>query len=122
MAVIATKRNHVYAYEPQAGDTHVQTLVRTATERYVLGTQPIENYADALAWATAIADQLVGPVTLLPITTAEFLNANRAQFETRTLIGRTHRSGSTHRHGNPVGISIDRHPISYRSWSDRWKV
>ena len=43
MAVIKTKLNFVYAYEPLPGDTHVLTLIRSPTERYTLTTQPAQT-------------------------------------------------------------------------------
>jgi hypothetical protein len=81
MSVIKTNRSIVYAYEPEADDTHVQTLVRSPTERYVLTTQGIDEYQQAVESAVAIADQMDFPLTVLPITAAEFVNANRERLE-----------------------------------------
>lgn len=81
MAVIKTKANYVYAYEPQAGDTHVLTLIRSPTERYVLTTQPIEHYADTVAWAVSMADVMAQGITIMPISCTEFLTANDARLE-----------------------------------------
>lgn len=81
MAVIHRKRNMVFAYEPQAGDTHVLTLIRSPSERYVLTTQPIEHYADTVAWAVSMADVMAQGITIMPITAAEFLTANNARLE-----------------------------------------
>ena len=81
MAVIKTERNFVYAYEPLADDTHVVTLIVSPTERYVLTTQGIEAYDDAVAWAVSMADQMAHGITVLPISGPEFLTANRARLE-----------------------------------------
>lgn len=81
MAVIHTKRNMVFAYEPQAGDTHVLTLIVSPTERYLLTAQGIEAYADAVAWAVSMADQMAQGVTVMPISCTEFLTANNARLE-----------------------------------------
>ena len=81
MAVIKTKLNAVFAYEPQAGDTHVLTLIRSPTQRYVLTTRPIEEYADAVAWAVSMADQMAQGITVLPVTITEFITATQAQLE-----------------------------------------
>ena len=81
MAVIKTKANYVYAYEPQAGDTHVWTLIVSPTERYVLTTQGIEAYPSAVDWAVSMADLMARPITILPISATEFIAANRAQLE-----------------------------------------
>ena len=81
MAIITTARNHVYAYEVQADDTHVQTIIRSPTERYVLTTQGIEEYQTAVAWATSMADEMAHPLTVLPISAPEFMQANRARLE-----------------------------------------
>ena len=81
MAVIKTKRNFVYAYEPEAGDTHVLTLIRSPTERYVLTTQGIEHYANTVAWAVSMADVMTHGITVLPIIGTEFITANRDRLE-----------------------------------------
>ena len=81
MAIITTARNHVYAYEPQADDTHVQTIIRSPTERYVLTTQRIEEYQAAVAWATSMADGMAHPLTVLPINAPESMQANRERLE-----------------------------------------
>ena len=81
MAIITTARNHVYAYDSQADDTHVQTIVRSPTERYVLTTQGIEEYQAAVAWATSMADEMAGSITVLPINAPEFMQANRERLE-----------------------------------------
>lgn len=81
MSVIKTKANYVYAYEPQAGDTHVSTLILSPTERYVLTTQGIEAYQAAVNWAVSMADVMARPITILPISAAEFIKANRARLE-----------------------------------------
>ena len=83
MAVIKTTRNFVYAYEPQAGDTHVQTLILSPTERYALTTQGIEQYDAVVAWAVGIADQMAHGVTVMPITATEFIKVNRERLEKR---------------------------------------
>ena len=81
MAVIQTKSSFVYAYEPQSGDTHFLTLVVSPTERYVLSTQSIEAYPAAVDWAVSMADIMARPITILPISAAEFIAANRARLE-----------------------------------------
>ena len=81
MSVIKTKANYVYAYEPQADDTHVWTLILSPTERYVLTTQGIEAYQAAVNWAVSMADVMARPITILPITAVEFIKANRARLE-----------------------------------------
>ena len=81
MAVIKTILNFVYAYEPLPGDTHVLTLIRSPTERYVLTTRPIEEYADAVASAVSMADPMAQGITVMPISGTEFITANQAQLE-----------------------------------------
>lgn len=81
MAVIKTKAGMVCAYEPQAGDTHVWTLIVSPTERYVLTTQGIEAYQAAVDWAVSMADAMARPITILPISATEFIAANRARLE-----------------------------------------
>lgn len=81
MAVIKTKASFVYAYEPQSCDTHVLTLIVSPTERYVLSTQSIEAYPAAVDWAVSMADAMARPITILPISLAEFITANRARLE-----------------------------------------
>ena len=81
MAVIKTKAGMVCAYEPQAGDTHVMTLIASPTERYVLTTQGVEAYQAAVDWAVSMADVMARPITILPISATEFIAANRARLE-----------------------------------------
>ena len=71
----------LFAYEPQAGDTHVLTLIRSPTERYVLTTRPIAEYADAVAWAVSMSDAMAQGITVLPVTFIEFITATQAQLE-----------------------------------------
>lgn len=81
MAVIKTKAGMVCAYEPQAGDTHVWTLIVCPTERYVLTTQGIEAYQAAVDWAISMADVMARPISILPISATEFIAANRTRLE-----------------------------------------
>lgn len=72
MAIITTKRNTVYAYEPLPDDGFVQTYLGRPTERHLLGTEGIDAYAATVQWAVGIADQMERPITIVPISAAEF--------------------------------------------------
>lgn len=81
MSIHTTERNHVYAYEPQPEDCFVQTCLGGEDGRMLLSTQPIARYHGAVRWAVGIADQMQSAITLLPITFAEFADANGDQLE-----------------------------------------
>lgn len=71
MSIIKTQRNHVAAYEPQAGDVAVVTRLGT-----VEAVQPIQHYDAALRKAVAMADHMQSHVDVVPIDTAELLSRN----------------------------------------------
>lgn len=72
MAIITTKRNTVYAYEPLPDDSFVQIYLGRPTGRHLLGTRGIGAYQSAVKWAVGIADQMAQPITIMPISAAEF--------------------------------------------------
>ncbi len=92
MPVIHTKRNFVCAYEPQDGDCFVETWLGgyelDGSAKRWLFTQNIEEYRAAVDWAVGIADQMVHPLEVVPITGAEYLRQNRELME-KTLMGMT---------------------------------
>lgn len=75
MAIIKTKRNYVYAYEPQHGDGMVRTLIVAGEAGgggyRCLTTQHIDQYQVAVDWAVSMADQFEHPVHIVPITLDE---------------------------------------------------
>ena len=83
MAIIHTKQNTVYAYDPQPGDVlvHVGWSApgddgmhrRTISLPY----RPINEYAAAVDWATNIADKMVYPIHVLPLNHRDFFNTGR---------------------------------------------
>ncbi|WP_166042139.1 hypothetical protein [Sphingosinicella sp. YJ22] len=79
MAVIATKRNFVCAYEPLPEDSFVETWVQGSERRYLLLTQPIARYDKAVAFAVNLADQMAQCLEVIPITAGEFLDRYRGQ-------------------------------------------
>lgn len=92
MAFIKTKRNYVYAYEPQDGDGMVRTLLGPGkggdgVYRCLL-TQPIDQWQAAVDWAVSMADQFEHPGYIVPITPDEFAadhgDALRQGFHTMT--------------------------------------
>jgi hypothetical protein len=90
MAVIKTERNFVCAYEPQDGDCFVETWLGgeelDGSAKRWLFTQSIDQYRAAVDWAVGIADQMVHPLEVVPITGAEYLRCNRDAME-KTLMG-----------------------------------
>lgn len=81
MAVIRPKRNIVCALDPLPEDTLVQTLLGNASGQRVLCTRPIEEYDAAVNWAISMADVMAHTIVVMPITTEEFLDANRERLE-----------------------------------------
>ena len=59
----------------------MQTRMRSPTEHFVLNTQGIEQYPAAVDWAVSMADAMAHPLTILPISAPEFIQANRAHLE-----------------------------------------
>lgn len=71
MSIIKTQRNHVAAYEPQAGDVAVVTRLGT-----VEVVQPIHRYGAAVHQAMAMADNMQAHVDVVPVDTVELLSRN----------------------------------------------
>lgn len=72
MAIIETRRNRVYAYDPQPDDVFLRVgwaapgdgqHLRTITLPY----QPISTYAATVAWAVSIADQMAHPIHVVTL-------------------------------------------------------
>jgi len=91
MPVIKTNNNRVVADDPEPDDTHVQVLWLGPTQdgrhfKQFLGPLlPIEDYDDAVAWAANIADAMVHPLYVLPMTGVEALRTEQAQQAVATL-------------------------------------
>lgn len=77
MAVIKTERSFVCAYEPLDADHFVETWVNGSEERYLLLTQPIDDYQEAVGFAVSMSDQMESPLEVVPITASEYLERHR---------------------------------------------
>lgn len=85
MPIIKTENNRVAADLPGPDDTHVQVvwfgpsqdgLHRKQFEGPLL---PIEQFDQAVAWARELADQMVHPLYVVPLTGIEALRSEQFQ-------------------------------------------
>lgn len=81
MSVIKTKRNFVCALEPLPEDQYVETWLMGSEGQYLLLTQPIERYQEAVDWAVGMADKMAWHLELVPITRAEYLQRQRERVD-----------------------------------------
>lgn len=72
-------RSAFYAYDPLPEDSFVHIYLGRPTERHLLGTHGIDAYEATIAWAVGMADQMAKPITIVPITAAEFIAENGRQ-------------------------------------------
>ncbi|MBJ2149716.1 hypothetical protein [Paracoccus sp. IB05] len=79
MAIITTKRNTVYACEPLPDDSFVQICLGRPAGRNLLGTRGSDACQLAVKWAVGIADQMAQPITIMPISAAEFVAEHGGQ-------------------------------------------
>lgn len=87
MPVIRTKTNHVVAYEAGEDDTHVQVLWLASGALHGLPhakqfhgpLMPIEDYGEAVASATSMADAMAHQLYVVPMTQAEALGTDEVQ-------------------------------------------
>lgn len=83
MAIIHTKRNTVYAYDPQPDDVLVSVGWSAPGDDGIhrrtisLPYRPIYEYAAAVDWATNIADKMAYPIHVLPLNHRDFFNTGR---------------------------------------------
>ena len=83
MPVIKTKRNKVVADDLEPDDVVIRVAWRAPTvdgeyQRYIeLPWQPISEYNETLDWAISIADQIVHPIYILPLSHRDILQTNR---------------------------------------------
>lgn len=77
MAIIRTKRNWVYAYEPLPRDRWVVTMIGNKR----LPMQPIDHYHHAVAWAVSMADQFEHHLNIVPMDIKDWVEWHREQVE-----------------------------------------
>lgn len=74
MPMIHTKRNYVMVGRASPDDQYVATYIMPQNEgRYLLTTQPIEQFETAVRWAMEMADFMAGPIEVLPIRSPDDL-------------------------------------------------
>jgi len=73
MPVIYTQRNYVMVGRSQPQDRFVATYVQRDGGRFLLTTQPIDRLPSAIRWALEMADQMAGPIEVLPIASDDEL-------------------------------------------------
>lgn len=81
MGVINTKRNFVCAYDALPGDAYIATYINGSERRYLLLTQPIDEYGPTLEWALSIADRMERPLEIITLTEAEYVSLLLKQIE-----------------------------------------
>lgn len=85
MPIIKCGTNRVAADEPEDDHTHVQVFwfgpPTDGVHRRVFEgpLEPIEMYEEAVAWACEMAEQMVHPLYVLPMTGAEVLQKPQVQ-------------------------------------------
>ncbi len=86
MSIISTKRNTVYAYEPEEGDAFVKVTWHGPPDQgnvyrraFNATPQPIEEYQDAVDWAVSMADQMLYPLHVLPMRPDQVFTQKRLQ-------------------------------------------
>lgn len=82
MTIIHTKRNTVYAYEPQPDDVLVQAGWGAPNDdgtcrRLLLPYQPITEYQATVDWAVSVADQFAHPIHVVALNHRDIFNTNR---------------------------------------------
>ncbi len=77
MTTINTSRNHVYALEPMPQDRWVKTVIGTRC----LCVQHIDQYQQAVQWATSMADQFDPPLYVIPFDVNDLVKLNRLRLE-----------------------------------------
>jgi len=85
MPIYRTENNRVAADEPEPDDTHLQIITfgpsedgrcRIATESSPL---PIDRYDATVDWALKMADQMVYPIYILPLSAVQVLRLKVVQ-------------------------------------------
>lgn len=77
MTVIRTKRNFVYACEPQEQDCFVHTWLMHSQKRHLLSTRTIDHCQAAVDRDVGMADQMAHPVEVVTVDGVEYLKRNR---------------------------------------------
>lgn len=85
MPIIQCGANRVAADEPGPDDTHIRVVwfgpPQDGRHRKMFEgpLEPIEDYEAAVAWAVAMAPQMVFPLYVVPMTAAQVLGTKQAQ-------------------------------------------
>jgi hypothetical protein len=85
MPIIKCGDNRVVTDEPEADDTHVQVVwfgppQDGAHKKIFEGPlEPVENFEAAVTWAVEMAEQMVFPLYVVPLTGAQVLRTEQAQ-------------------------------------------
>lgn len=84
MAIIQTKRNRVYAYEPRPDDVLLRVGWSAPGDgdgkhrrTIVLPYQPISTYQRAVDWAVSMADMMVYPIHVVTLNHGDIFNTER---------------------------------------------
>lgn len=80
MSIIKTKRNFVCAYEPTEQDSFVEVWL-TGDQRWLMLTQTIDHYQEAVDWAAGMADQMALPLEVVTVTAPEFVRRQQRALE-----------------------------------------
>lgn len=74
MPMLYTKRNYVMVGNAKPNDRYVATYIMpNGSGRLLLTTQPIERMQSAIRWALDMADQMAGPLEIVPIESEDEL-------------------------------------------------
>ncbi|WP_426031070.1 winged helix domain-containing protein [Cypionkella sp. TWP1-2-1b2] len=105
--VIRTKRNHVYAYDPQPEDAFVYTWLMGSEKRHLLTTRTIDQYQAAVDWAVGMADQMANPIEVVTVSGVEYLKRNRDALEAHLDNPAPRWSSYKHKLKRKYGLDID---------------
>lgn len=74
MPMIQTQRNYVMVGRATPDDAYVATYIMPMNSgRYLLTTEPIENFEFAIRWALSMADFMANPIEVVPIKSKDKL-------------------------------------------------